>query len=221
MYITNIIAHNLPDAWYQCLSAIMAGEGVREYQITRGSYEGKYRREFEFIVLRITDPGTPPLVPDMPPGLGLTPPTTADYVAEYFANYLLSPELKPDESYTYGNRIFNQIFKVIDIFIKDGHGTNQTTMEIAMPSDLALHEPPCLRLIDCRIQDGKLNFVLYFRSWDLWGGLPANLAGLQLLKAFMASEIGVEDGEIVAVSKGLHLYDYAWDFARQRVYGED
>jgi thymidylate synthase len=32
----------------------------------------------------------------------------------------------------------------------------------------------------------------------------------------MAEEIGVDDGEIVAVSKGLHLYDYAWDLAKLR-----
>ena len=32
----------------------------------------------------------------------------------------------------------------------------------------------------------------------------------------MAQEIGVGDGEIVAASKGLHLYDYAWELARLR-----
>jgi len=26
----------------------------------------------------------------------------------------------------------------------------------------------------------------------------------------------VDDGEIIAVSKGLHLYDYAWDLAKLR-----
>ena len=31
----------------------------------------------------------------------------------------------------------------------------------------------------------------------------------------MASEIGVEDGEIIASSKGLHLYDYVWEIARK------
>jgi thymidylate synthase len=30
----------------------------------------------------------------------------------------------------------------------------------------------------------------------------------------MASEIGVDDGEIVAMSKGMHLYEYSWDLAR-------
>jgi thymidylate synthase len=32
----------------------------------------------------------------------------------------------------------------------------------------------------------------------------------------MASEIGVEDGEIIAASKGLHLYDYVWELAQLR-----
>jgi thymidylate synthase len=32
----------------------------------------------------------------------------------------------------------------------------------------------------------------------------------------MATEIGVEDGEIVAASKGLHLYDYVWELAQLR-----
>ena len=30
----------------------------------------------------------------------------------------------------------------------------------------------------------------------------------------MAGEIGVGDGEIIAMSKGLHLYEYAWELAR-------
>jgi len=30
----------------------------------------------------------------------------------------------------------------------------------------------------------------------------------------MSSEIGVGDGEIIAMSKGMHLYQYAWDLAR-------
>jgi len=30
----------------------------------------------------------------------------------------------------------------------------------------------------------------------------------------MASEIGVDDGELIAMSKGLHLYEYVWELAR-------
>jgi thymidylate synthase len=30
----------------------------------------------------------------------------------------------------------------------------------------------------------------------------------------MASEIGVDDGKLLAISKGLHLYEYSWELAR-------
>jgi len=36
-----------------------------------------------------------------------------------------------------------------------GHGTNQATMEIGMPSDIKLDDPPCLRIIDTRIRYGN------------------------------------------------------------------
>jgi thymidylate synthase len=79
-----------------------------------------------------------------------------------------------------------------------------------------LDNPPCLRGIDTRIKDGKLHFFVYFRSWDLWNGFPANLGAIQMLKEYMALSIGVEDGEIIAASKGLHLYDYVWELAELR-----
>jgi thymidylate synthase len=110
----------------------------------------------------------------------------------------------------------NQIEWIIDTYRKHGHRNNQMVLQIAHPSDLTLVDPPCLRSIDTRIQDETLNFCVYFRSWDLWGGLPANLAGIQNLKEYMASEIGVKDGEMIVESKGLHLYGYAEDLAKLR-----
>jgi thymidylate synthase len=87
-------------------------------------------------------------------------------------------------------------------------------MTVGNEKSIYLPDPPCLRSIDTRIIDGKLNFVIYFRSWDLWAGFPSNVAAIQLLKEYMASEIGVEDGELLAVSKGLHLYEYTWELAK-------
>ena len=110
----------------------------------------------------------------------------------------------------------NQIELIIDTYKKYGHRNNQMVLQIAHPADCLLLDPPCLRHIDTRIQDNKLHFFVYFRSWDLWGGLPANLAGIQALKEYMAGEIGVEDGEMIVESKGLHLYGYAKDLAKMR-----
>lgn len=115
-----------------------------------------------------------------------------------------------------GSLFLNQIEWVIDIYKRFGSRNNQMVLQVAHPSDLILLDPPCLRSIDTRIQDGALHFFVYFRSWDLWGGMPANLAGIQTLKAYMAGEIGVADGEMIVESKGLHLYGYAEDLARLR-----
>ncbi len=115
-----------------------------------------------------------------------------------------------------GQLYLNQIEWVIDTYKKFGERNNQLVLQIAHPSDLTLLDPPCLRSIDTRIQDNTLNFFVYFRSWDLWNGFPANLAAIQNLKEYMAGEIGVEDGQMIVESKGLHLYGYAEDLAKLR-----
>ena len=113
-----------------------------------------------------------------------------------------------------GHDYFNQIEAMIWTYKNKGHRNNQMILQVGQPTDMTLQDPPCLRHIDTRIQDGKLHFYPYFRSWDLWGGFPANLAGIQMLKEYCAAEIGVEDGEMIASSKGLHIYDYSFDLAK-------
>lgn len=116
--------------------------------------------------------------------------------------------------YSTGFWHLNQIELMIWTYKNKGFRNNQMVLQVAHPTDMLLQDPPCLRSIDTRIQDGKLHFYPYFRSWDLWGGFPANLGGIQLLKEYCAAEIGVEDGEIIATSKGLHIYDYSFDLAK-------
>lgn len=107
----------------------------------------------------------------------------------------------------------NQLELLIWIYKNKGYRNNQMVLQVAQPTDMTLQDPPCLRHIDTRIQDGKLHFFPYFRSWDLWNGFCANLQGIELMKQYVASEIGVENGEIVGSSKGLHLYKYVWELA--------
>ena len=192
-----------------CLRRVLA-QG-REYIIERGSNVGGRRKELDFIVLQVRHPGRRPLVPDVP--LGVPPPSSMEYVENYL-QYLLTSFKADTEQYTYGEDLESQIPEVIRIYKEGGHNTNQGFMAVGSRESIKLPDPPCLRGIDTRVADGKLHFIVYFRSWDLWAGLPSNLAGIQLLKEYVASEIGVEDGEIMALSKGLHLYDYSWELAR-------
>jgi len=215
MEVVTIQATSLPDAWFQALWHILK-EGVNEYKIDQGSYAGQVRREFDYITIHIQHPGAKPQIPDMPPGLGIPPPTTQEYVDEYVGRYLMSGTKQDNEQYTYGERLLISMDKVIERYTKYGFGTNQLIMQVGQPSDIDLEDPPCLRHIDTRIRNNKLHFIIYFRSWDLWSGFPTNLAGFQQVKEYMASQIGVEDGEMIVSSKGLHLYGYAKDLAKIR-----
>ncbi len=213
MNITTIQARDIPDAWFQCVYEII-DKGHR-YQIDRGSFHGQERLEFDYITVQIKYPGTRPLIPDIPEALCIPNPVADGYIESYLP-YLMTAEKQPNEDYTYGEYLEPQIAEVIRMYRQDGHGTNQAYMTVGDPKALLLNDPPCLRGIDTRIRYGKLHFMVYFRSWDLWNGFPANLGAIQMLKEYMAQEIGVEDGEIIAASKGLHLYDYIWELARLR-----
>ena len=227
-----IEARDLPDAWFQCIYRIFEDESVHEYEVEKGSFEGTKRRQFDLVVVHIEYPGTRPLIPDIPHELAIPQPTSLEYVEDYL-QYLMTDRKRENEVYTYGERLtnpkisidgreislgVNPLDEVIKIYRNNRlGGTNQATMEVGMPQDILLDDPPCLRLIDTRILEGKLHFVLYFRSWDLWAGFPSNLAAIQLLKEYLCHEIGVEDGTIVAVSKGLHLYEYSFTLALRRL----
>lgn len=213
MQLEFIEARDLPDAWFQCVYQIL--EKGRTYIIDRGSYKGQKRLEFDYITVHIKFPGARPLLPDIPPALGIPNPVANDYLDQYLP-YLMTSAKKEGEEYTYGEYLELQIKEVIRMYREDGHETNQAYMTVGNPKTIYLEDPPCLRGIDTRIKDKRLHFVVYFRSWDLWNGFPANLGAIQLLKEYMAESIGVEDGQIIATSKGLHLYDYIWELAKLR-----
>jgi len=207
--IEKVVARDLSEAWFLCLGKTLT-EGY-EYKIERGSYVGQRRKELDFVVVQVRYPGTRPLIPDVPQGV--PPPTSMEYIESYLP-YLMTAHKAEGEQYTYGHYLEKQIPKVIKMYKEDGYNTNQAFMAVGDSQSIDLSDPPCLRAIDTRIRDGRLNFIVYFRSWDLWAGFPSNLAAIQLLKEYMSSEIGVDDGELIAMSKGMHLYDYAWDLAQ-------
>ena len=209
MNISVIEARDLSEAWFLCLRKTLS-EGY-EYKIERGNYSGQHRKELDFVVVKVRNPGTRPLIPDVPQGV--PPPTSMDYVESYLP-YLMTAHKAEGEQYTYGQYLEKQIREVIRMYKEDGYNTNQAFMAVGDDQSIFLSDPPCLRGIDTRIRDNRLNFITYFRSWDLWAGFPSNLAAIQLLKEYMASEIGADDGEILAMSKGLHLYEYSWELAR-------
>jgi len=214
MKLECIEATTIPDSWFQSIYRII--NSGRVYTIDRGSYEGQQRLEFDHITIHIKYPNSRPLLPECPPGCGVPNPASNEYLEEYLP-YLFTSYKQPNELYTYGCYLEKQIEKVIEIFSNGDHGTNQACMTIGDAESINLDDPPCLKIIDCRVIDKKLNFIIYFRSNDLWNGYPVNIASLQLLKEYIAEASGLEDGELIYNSKGLHLYDHVWELAKNVV----
>lgn len=230
LHVAQINATTIPDAWFQCIWEII--DHGFTYEIQHGSYVGDKRLEMDFATIYISHPQVRPLEPDIPAHYGIPNPVEQGYIEQYIP-YLMTDAKMPGEDYTYGQRIIagtvinntetensnQRVVNQVEHFIKvlrDTPNTNQAILQVGQPSDCLLESPPCLRHIDMRIRDNKLIFYPYFRSWDLWGGFPANLGGMVYLQEYMADEIGVEPGPFICSSKGLHLYKYVWELAKMR-----
>jgi thymidylate synthase len=107
-------------------------------------------------------------------------------------------------------------------------------MVIRLPTDIQKYdsegrksEPPCLSLIDTEILDGQMHFTCYFRSWDAFGGLPANIAGLQLFNEAFVSEINergglnLKTGKMVFHSKNCHIYQRQYGLVQELLEPKD
>ncbi|MDP2168465.1 MAG: thymidylate synthase [Thermodesulfovibrionales bacterium] len=226
-----IHAKTISDAWFQLIYNLF--DHAYEQKIQHGSFEGEqYRLQYPGMAVYIELPHLD-IVPVMPPGSNIPPPTSMEYIENYFANYLMNPELEENETYRYSSRIHHPMpkggtqFDRVVRMLKETPLTNQAVIEIATPEDLdtcfgndGKLDPPCLRLIDFKAVPTKegltLTVSVYFRSWDLWAGFPTNLGGIELLKQYIAQEAGLENGSMYAYSAGAHIYGYQEELARLR-----
>lgn len=203
-----ISAFDLSDAWYKTLSHIWTEGDI--FRVGFGSEETETKKLN--ISIEIAHPENRPLVSDKAP-------CDIKYVQGYALEYLWCGE-KQDEPYTYGSRLnhpVNQIEEAINRYVQEQRD-RQVTMVIRLPEDIKKYvgtkksEPPCLSLIDTEIFEGKMHLTCYFRSWDAYAGLPANIAGLQLFNEAFVKEINsrgrlsLETGKLVFHSKNCHIY---------------
>ena len=198
-------ADSIGDAWREVMwLCIKKGW---DFVVKGGSYEGMIRKQLRHVTIVIDNPGTRPLSPIMPPGL--PGPTNDERVEAYFEQYIMSERMEENEVYTYGSFITKQVDRIIELLNKAKGNTNQACIAIGDVSTTFLGDPPCLRLCSFKVVDGKLEMSVFFRSWDLYAGLPENLGGLQLLKEYVLSHLDFpcEDGALIAYSDGLHIYD--------------
>lgn len=227
MQVTSVQASNLSDLWFKLL-----GEAIdkgRIYEVSDRPHIGRKRLELEFALLHVRCPWEK-LWPDKIRQL---------FSSQYFEAYmdwLLSRGgvafngSMPTKDYT---KLIEPIpalafacdtefdLSPLGLLIYKyrmyGTRTNRACIELSDLSDIARKFPACIRLIDTRVQDNKLHFFCYFRSWDLWNKFSFDLAVLERVKQYVAEQIRADNGELIASSKGIHLYEEDWKKAEQAV----
>jgi thymidylate synthase len=220
----SVKATTINDAWHQAV--YLCWKHGYDHKIDSGSYCGQLRRQFDFFACEITNPETRPLAIQFPELMSVPPPNSETQIEDYAANYLLNSDVTNKETYTYGSRMLafpnsdgsktNQVEWIIE-HLKKYPGNNHCAITIPMGGDLLLDHAPCLRTVDLKAVNGKLNIAVYFRSWDLWSGFPTNLGGFQIFNEFIAQEVGIPTGKMFAASAGLHLYEMYFDVVRLRL----
>jgi len=217
-----ISAFDCPGAWHKTLDAIWR-EGEL-FEVRYGS-ERATTKKLD-ISIEVTNPETRPLVDE-------NAPCDMKYVQWYALKYLWAGVIE-DETYTYGSRLRRPVDQIEEAIKRtiDEPADRQITLVIRLPDDILKlisdrrHEPPCLSLIDIEVFNEKVNLTSYFRSWDAYAGLPANIAGIQLFNEAFTSEINrrgnlnLSTGRLVFHSKNCHIYDRQFklveDFLRPR-----
>jgi len=216
MNINATKAFSLDDAWRTAMTICI--QRGHDYIVEGGSYMGQIRRQLKMFAIEISNPGSRPLAPILPPSIPA--PTSEDKICEYFICYIVGTEKAENEDYTYGQFIAPQMDRILELLRSSGGYTNQATINIGNEWSSLLDDPPCLRCISFKVVDRYLDMFAYFRSWDLFGAFSENLGGLQLLKELVLTYLSlnkstkdVRDGSIYAVSDGLHLYEQYFNLA--------
>jgi len=215
-----ISAFDCPDAWFQVLSRIWNEGDI--FKVGFGSEETETKKLN--LSIEIAHPENRPLVSEKAP-------CDFKYVQGYALEYLWCGEGKQDETYTYGSRLrepIDQVEEAIKRYVQEQRD-RQVTLVVRVPEDICKirkgskerHEPPCLSLVDTEILEGKMHLTCYFRSWDAYAGLPANIAGLQLFSEAFVSEINsrgnlnIETGKLIFHSKNCHIYQRQYKLVQE------
>jgi len=122
------------------------------------------------------------------------------------------------EQYTYGQYLESQIAEVIRMYKADGpqhqpglHDRRGTEGYLShRPAVFTRHRYPHQKTINSifiSISDHGTCGPVSLQTWQ----------ASSCSKNTWPSEIGVEDGEMVVMSKGLHIYEYCWDLAKMVV----
>jgi thymidylate synthase len=131
------------------------------------------------------------------------------YIKDFSKKYGNQNGIVPD-AYGYRWRVqfgYDQLHEIIKQ-LKNTPNTRQAVLQM-WDGDLKSTEiiKPCNLMTTFRIQDNKLEMVVFNRSNDLiWGCCGANAVHFPIMQEYIASMVGVEIGRYWQISTNLHFY---------------
>ena len=103
-------------------------------------------------------------------------------------------------------RVVDQIFDLINQ-IKTNPDSRRLMVCAWNPADVdQMALPPCHRLFQFYVANGKLSCQLYQRSADVFLGVPFNIASYALLTMMIAQVCDLEPGEFIHTFGDVHIY---------------
>lgn len=153
--VVTIEATTLDDLYFNVLNEALKYGRVNF--VTKGSFEGKHRLEFDYVTIYVKYPTARPLAPQPREGIIVT--TNEDAIEEYAREYLLSGSMAPKEHYTYGAWIVgmpeseeltyrgiprgtrvNQLEWCVNHFVEAGYGNNHCAIRMGGPESLLRYD---------------------------------------------------------------------------------
>ena len=118
-------------------------------------------------------------------------------------------------AYTYGSRLHsdNQITNIITDLRNCKHSRRAIAVTWKSNEDSGAKYPPCLILVDFKIQGTQLFMTCYFRSHDIYNAYCMNVIALQQLQQKIMKNISndLTLGHTMIVSNSAHVYEHDFD----------
>jgi thymidylate synthase len=224
MKYRHIKAFDIPDCWYRTLETIW-----REGDLFYVGYGSEITETKKLnLTLEIQKPNNRPLIAEKAP-------CDMKYVTSYALQYLWLGIKEEGETYTYGGRLRTPVdqIELATTRLAEEPRDRQVLLLIRRPEDLRKeligmkHEPPCLTILDLELLDNELHTTGYFRSWDAYAGLPANLAGLQIFLEAFVEEVNRKSGKSYSTGKMIfhckncHIYSRLNTFIEELIKPEE
>lgn len=100
----------------------------------------------------------------------------------------------------------NQIDECIKKLKKTGYSRRIQAVLWKPWQDLYIDDPPCVNVVNFRVENSKLNMSILIRSNDGFKAAFDNLFGFSELQKHIADQVGIEVGSLVWTALSFHIY---------------